>query len=249
VTPSGSHPDKKRQNWLMNHRSYDAQRFSPLTRINKDNVKSLKLAYRSRPRHVGRENCRPRRWSRTVHVTSSTCGHLYKIDVRSGDAAASSGAWTPSRSASRFQPRRCAVGNFVISTANIRRAYRHARDTGQMVWETNLADQPDVQLTAAPLVVKDKIIWAVPGRPPACATGSPGRRQDRQVLWQNTDPKPGEPGSETGRTRTEGLADRRAHVGDRQLRRCQQQRYLGYRQSVPMFDAYNRPGDKSTPTA
>src|SRR5947208_17150839 len=32
-------------NWLMNHRTYDAQRFSPLARISKDNVKNLKLAY------------------------------------------------------------------------------------------------------------------------------------------------------------------------------------------------------------
>src|ERR1700759_908156 len=33
------------QNWLMNHRTYDGQRHSPLTVINKDNVKNLKLAY------------------------------------------------------------------------------------------------------------------------------------------------------------------------------------------------------------
>src|ERR1700730_13512328 len=33
------------QNWLMNHRTYDGQRFSPLSRINKDNVKGLHLAY------------------------------------------------------------------------------------------------------------------------------------------------------------------------------------------------------------
>ena len=37
--------DKEPQNWLMNHRTYDGQRFSPLARINRDNVKSLKLAY------------------------------------------------------------------------------------------------------------------------------------------------------------------------------------------------------------
>ena len=37
--------DREPQNWLMNHRTYDAQRYSPLDRINKDNVKSLKLAY------------------------------------------------------------------------------------------------------------------------------------------------------------------------------------------------------------
>ena len=37
--------DKEPQNWLMNHRTYDGQRFSPLTRINRDNVRNLKLAY------------------------------------------------------------------------------------------------------------------------------------------------------------------------------------------------------------
>src|SRR5438067_7221684 len=37
--------DKEPHNWLMNHRTYDGQRFSPLARINKENVKGLKLAY------------------------------------------------------------------------------------------------------------------------------------------------------------------------------------------------------------
>src|SRR5262245_56616371 len=33
------------QNWLMNHRDYGSQRFSPLDVINKSNVKNLKLAF------------------------------------------------------------------------------------------------------------------------------------------------------------------------------------------------------------
>src|ERR1700683_4552814 len=37
--------DKEPQNWLMNHRTYDAQRYSPLDRINKANAKDLKFAY------------------------------------------------------------------------------------------------------------------------------------------------------------------------------------------------------------
>src|SRR5262245_7079224 len=37
--------DKEPHNWLMNHRTYDGQRYSPLDRINKGNVKGLKLAY------------------------------------------------------------------------------------------------------------------------------------------------------------------------------------------------------------
>src|SRR5438270_1809383 len=46
VTPDRLiHADREPQNWLMNHRTYDAQRYSPLDKINKGNVKSLKLAY------------------------------------------------------------------------------------------------------------------------------------------------------------------------------------------------------------
>ena len=37
--------DKEPHNWLMNHRTYDAQRYSPLDKINKANIKNLKLAY------------------------------------------------------------------------------------------------------------------------------------------------------------------------------------------------------------
>ena len=33
--------DREPQNWLMNHRTYDAQRYSPLDKINSGNVKDL----------------------------------------------------------------------------------------------------------------------------------------------------------------------------------------------------------------
>ena len=46
VTPERLlNPDKEPQNWLMNHRTYDAQRYSPLDKINRGNVGSLRLAY------------------------------------------------------------------------------------------------------------------------------------------------------------------------------------------------------------
>ena len=32
--------DKEPHNWLMNHRTYDAQRYSPLEKINKGNIKN-----------------------------------------------------------------------------------------------------------------------------------------------------------------------------------------------------------------
>src|SRR5262249_59488197 len=55
-------------------------------------------------------------------------------------------------------------GNLVISTANYpARVIATDKDNGKVVWETNLHDQPDVQLTAAPLAVKDKIIVGAAG--------------------------------------------------------------------------------------
>src|SRR5580704_15010679 len=46
VTPDRLlNPDKEPQNWLMNHRTYNSQRYSPLDKINKGNVRSFKLAY------------------------------------------------------------------------------------------------------------------------------------------------------------------------------------------------------------
>jgi hypothetical protein len=37
--------DREPGNWLMNHRTYDAQGYSPVDKINRGNVKNLKLAY------------------------------------------------------------------------------------------------------------------------------------------------------------------------------------------------------------
>src|SRR3954454_1644419 len=79
--------DKEPQNWLMNHRTYDAQRFSPLARINKDNVKDLRLAYAvPLGGAAGNEfnEAIPLTEDGSLYITDSW-GVLYKIDARSGD--------------------------------------------------------------------------------------------------------------------------------------------------------------------
>src|ERR1700745_3871057 len=80
--------DREPQNWLMNHRTYDAQRYSPLERINKTNVKGLKLAYAVAlgGTSVG-ENLEstPLAEDGFLYVVDQW-GVLYKIDGRSGDA-------------------------------------------------------------------------------------------------------------------------------------------------------------------
>jgi len=80
--------DKEPQNWLMNHRTYDAQRYSPLDKINKENIKGLKLAYAlAIGGTAANENLQstPLAEDGFLYVVDQW-GVVYKIDGRSGDA-------------------------------------------------------------------------------------------------------------------------------------------------------------------
>src|SRR5262249_17785150 len=79
--------DNEPQNWLMNHRTYDGQRYSPLAGINKANVKDLKLAYAvPLGGSAGNESneATPLVEDGFLYITDSW-GVLYKIDGTSGD--------------------------------------------------------------------------------------------------------------------------------------------------------------------
>src|SRR2546423_4951914 len=74
-------------NWLMNHRTYDGQRYSPLARITKDNVKNLKLAYSVALGGAGGNEyimATPLAEDGFLYITDSW-GVLYKIDATSGE--------------------------------------------------------------------------------------------------------------------------------------------------------------------
>ena len=191
-------------NWLMNHRTYDAQRYAPLDKINTGNVKNLKLAYSVA---IGgsaiNENLEstPLAEDGFLYVVD-LWGIVYKIDARAGDLARVMWRMDPKQEKAPDANRGVALwGNFVISIANHPpRLIATNKETGKPVWETNLGDgQADLQLTAAPLPVKDKIIVGASG-------GDNGVRDfilaadaaTGKVLWrQYVIPAPGEPGSDT----------------------------------------------------
>ena len=80
--------DREPQNWLMNHRTYDAQRYSPLDKINNGNVKDLKLAYAvAIGGTAANENLEatPLAEDGFLYIVDQW-GVLYKIDARSGKA-------------------------------------------------------------------------------------------------------------------------------------------------------------------
>jgi outer membrane protein assembly factor BamB len=107
------------------------------------------------------------------------------------------------------------LGNLVISTANYpARVIATNKDNGKVAWETNLHDQPDVQITAAPLAVKDKIIIGAAGGDRgvrdwiAALDGASGK-----LIWRKyVVPAPGEPGSETWNDQPGDLGDRKSRA-------------------------------------
>jgi len=252
VTPERlANPDKEPHNWLMNHRSYDAQRFSPLARINKDNVKSLKLAYAvALGGSAVNENLQatPLVEDGFMYIVDQW-GIVYKLDVRSGETGQIVWRMDPGQEKAPLSNRGAALwGNLVISTANYpARVIGTDKNTGKLVWETNLNDQEDVQLTAAPLVVKDKIIIGAAGGDRgvrdwiAALDGKTGK-----LLWKKfTIPAPGEPGSETWKDKDQKAWQTGGGAmwvtGSYDV--ASNQVIWGTGNPVPMFDAYYRPGD------
>jgi alcohol dehydrogenase (cytochrome c) len=244
--------NKEPQNWLMNHRTYDGQRYSPLDVINKGNVKGLKLAYAvALGGGAGNEftNATPLAEDGFLYVTDSW-NVLYKIDATSGDAGRIVWRMDPKQDR-QMRTRGAALwGNLVITGAggfgNSPRIIATDKETGKVVWETSFSDTPDVTFTAAPLVIKDKIIIGA-------ANGDQGVRdwiagldaKTGKRLWQQfTIPAPGEPGSETwkGNTnawQTGGGAIWVTGTYDPETN----QTIWGTGNPVPMFDPFYRPGD------
>jgi alcohol dehydrogenase (cytochrome c) len=243
--------DREPQNWLMNHRTYDAQRYSPLDKINKGNVKDLKLAYA-----VGiggtsvNENVEatPLAEDGFLYIVDQW-GVLYKIDGRSGRAGRILWRMDPGQEKVPLANRGAALwGNLVITVANYPpRMIATNKDTGKVAWETNLNDgQADLQLTAAPLAVKDKIILGAAG-------GDRGVRDfivaldaaTGKLAWRKyVIPAPGEPGSETWKDKNNAWQTGGGAMWVTGSYDVDTNQLLwGTGNPVPMFNPYYRPGN------
>jgi alcohol dehydrogenase (cytochrome c) len=239
--------DKEPHNWLMNHRTYDAQRYSPLDRINKANVKSLKLAFAVAVGGTSvNENLEstPLAEDGFLYVVDQW-GVVYKIDARAGDVGRIVWRMDPGQEKLPLANRGVALwGNLVISVANYPpRVIASNKETGKVVWEANMGDgQPDLQLTAAP----DKILIGAAGGDRgvrdfiAALDGATGK-----VVWRRyTVPAPGEPGSETWKDKNNAWQTGGGAMwvtGSYDV--ATNQVLWGTGNPVPMYNPYYRPGD------
>src|SRR5258706_5272027 len=251
VTPERLlNPDREPQNWLMNHRTYDGQRFSPLARINRDNVKTLKLAYAVPLGGAAGDEwveATPLVENGFIYITDSW-GVLYKIDATSGEAGRIVWRMEAKQEKQTNKTGAALWGKLVILPAHWpARIVATDKETGKVVWETNVGfGEPQLRITAAPLAIKDRIIIGAAG-------GDSGVRDwvagldaaTGKVLWRKfTIPAPGEPGSETWKGannawQTGGAAVWVTGTYDPDTN----QTISGTGNPVPMFDPTYRPGD------
>src|SRR4051794_16034261 len=144
--------DKEPQNWLMNHRTYDGQRFSPLATITKDNVKNLKMAYAVAlgGAHGGDYlEATPVVEDGNLYIPDYW-GIVYKIDGNKGNVGRIVWTMDPGQQTASTNRGVALWGNFVVSLANSpARLVASNKDTGEIVWQTNVQDQPKTALTGA----------------------------------------------------------------------------------------------------
>jgi alcohol dehydrogenase (cytochrome c) len=238
------------QSWRMNHHDFAAHRYSSLDQINRSNVKTLRLAFAVA---LGAGKSAQENLQATPLVDdgfmyiSDAWGTVYKIDLHPD--AMGRIVWKMDPGQEKVSRNRGVAlwGNLVISIAGEDgRVIATGRDSGQIVWDKNLRDQPNLNLTAAPLALKDSIIVGASG-------GDSGVRdwlaaldpRTGNVQWKTyAVPAPGEPGSETWKDKnnawqTGGGAFYVTGTYDPDTNLT----YWGSGNPVPKYDSSYRPGD------
>lgn len=201
--------DKDPNNWLTYYRTYNGWRFSPLSQINTQNVKRLTPKWMLSLGEAGNQQATPLVNNGVMIVTSpagTQINRVYGVDAASGRVLWKHETKLPeeltglvqilamNRGAALYKDR------VYFGTLDARLIALNAQ-TGQLVWQTQVADYKDGYFfTMAPLAVKGKIIVGTSGpgemgpRGFIAAFDPDGGRE----LWRTyTIPAAGEPGSDT----------------------------------------------------
>jgi alcohol dehydrogenase (cytochrome c) len=238
------------QNWLTVHHDYGAQRHSVLDSINKTNVKSLKLLFavplggRSAGESI---EATPLVDDGFMYMVDSW-GVVTKIDVRSGTAGKIVWKMDP-KLGNQDRNRGVALwNNLVISVTGYEgRVIATDKETGQVVWDKNLTDQADLELTAAPLALKDEILIGGSGGDRGLRgwLAALDPRNGGNVIWKTYSiPAPGEPGSETWKDKVNAYqTGGGSFYGTGAYDPANNLTYWGSGNPVPAYDSSFRPGD------
>lgn len=187
--------------WLHWGRTYDGQNFSPLTRIDRRTVTSLRPAWRL-PLPAGPSMPTPLVHDGVMFLQTSP-DTVMALDATTG-AVLWRRSYKPSLPSSQKMGLAIAAGRVFVPTSDLHVIALDAR-TGEPVWDHEIAIAPPAtarrpfNLRSAPLIVGDKVIQGV------TASGAPGGgfivgldiATGREVWRFHTIARPGAPGGES----------------------------------------------------
>jgi alcohol dehydrogenase (cytochrome c) len=258
---------KEPQNWLMVHRDYDNSRHSPLSEVNRGNIKDLKLKFLVSIGGTGTGGAMRGKEEGTPLVddgfmyVADTWSRVMKFDVRSGTAAIPLWRYDPKITRARTSRGIAMYGNKLFVLTYDARVIALNRDSGEVIWEVQAAAPTDPVtgtpskvhgFSAAPLTLKTRggkeLVLAGESTGGSMGTRSWVGAWDvntGQLAWRTfTIPAPGEPGSETWKDnhnawRIGGASVWQTASFDPDTNLV----YYGTGDAFPTFDPEFRPGD------
>ena len=247
------------QNWLLMNGDYGSQRYSKLTQINRDNVGELRMVWalalggmQDTGRNGPESELNPLVDNGFMY-TSDGWGTIYKIDARQPDRGGLEWITDPgvAHEGNTSRTRGIALWEeLVVANLPDGRVIALDRDTGEIVWDREVAQQTELggreAFRAAPLVAGGTVIIQN-------GTGDAGTRgwvagldvETGEEKWRwYVVPEPGEPGSETWKddhnawkTGGGGIWQTGSYDPETNL-------YIfGTGNPYPIYDAEFRPGD------
>ena len=181
--------------WLMFSRTYDAQRFSPLKQITRQNVGQLRLAW-ERGMGPGQTETIPLVHNGVMYVVNPGAV-VQALDARNGDLLWEYKRKVPANVASQGRTKNLAIyQDLIFYTAPDSYVVGLDARTGELRWETKTDTRGH---TSGPIVVEGKVIsgGACAGKRENCYIAAHDALTGKEAWRFYTTPAPGEPGDET----------------------------------------------------
>jgi len=192
--------------WLNWRRTDNAWGYSPLEEINRQNVNQLQLAWSWAMDDTGANQATPLVYDGVMYLPNPR-GVIQALDGASGDLI---WQYRPAPPSARLggDPARGTQRNLAIfedkvfATTNDAHIIALDARTGQLVWDTKVADSAlGYGYTSGPIIVRGKVIAGITGcstyKDDVCFITGHDAKTGKEVWRTSTIARPGEPGGET----------------------------------------------------